>query len=566
MKTDGPTISSSMLRRGGAAVLARAGAHARTHARNLARLAALLAVLAVTGGAGGGCSETPPLQELQGPSTIAVRLADGERTGCGKGEQLLPYEIRWVKVRMSFELQDAAGERVSSYDGRIRLTMLPGEVDSSYLQLKEGLLEDVPIGIRQGFGHETRLWVETIDEGGGNVAGVSPRFCFTNPRLRHTQDSDLSYRSPLEKKQVLIDQGTLLVTGFSQTGFYVSDLSGCRVRPDWAEGQGRSRLDCLSEQRRVELTLTGTRPGEFRAPERIPGTPITVRPADAPNRWYEEGESYTVQENGWVVGIVRREEGAIPDGARVIVEYQGNALTFNSLYVYTYSVPFGVTPGTRVCSMQGGMTEFLGLTELCFPSYRIFLKGGAAAAAELRERPYNDEQVPDPRDDESYLFQECALDNPDWQGPEFVPDPIPIPAADIPGAEVPIFSSSDASFNLRHMKLDPYESALVRLEHVRLPTNWMSCDLDGSRMVDRCYDRDREEGRCLANQMAENDCEMACATAGLVGLRPGQRKADFASCTEVTSFASYGQYVVEVDDRRADGTVTATARINLNTR
>jgi len=66
--------------------------------------------------------------------------------------------------------------------------------------------------------------------------------------------------------------------------------------------------------------------------------------------------------------------------------------------------------------------------------------------------------------------------------------------------------------------------------------------------------------------MAENDCEMACATAGLVGLRPGQRKADFASCTEVTSFASYGQYVVEVDDRRADGTVTATARINLNTR
>lgn len=527
-------------------------------------LAAGILLLAAAASVAAGCSDEPALYGLEGPSTIAVELAPGTSTGCGEGEELLPYGSQWIPLRMSFALLDAAGQPVTSYSGRLKLTMIPGEVLAPYVTMQEGLIEDAPVSIRRGFGRETRIWVEAVDEGGGNVAGVSTRFCFSNPRVRDTQESDRSYRSPLQNQQVLIDQGTLIITGYSQSGFYVSDIAGCRPREGWREGDAGSRLDCSAELHRDELKLTGTRATDLRTSVRIPDSAVTVHPTDDPQQAFQEGTDYELAQGDDKITITRKAEGRIPDGATVLVDWIGPALAFNSLYVYSYSAPYGVNPGTRVCMMQGGITEFLGLTELGFPSYRIFLEGGSAAA--VRKRPYNDEQVPDPRDDDSYIFEECPLENPDWQGPAYVPDPIPIRGATIPGAEVPINDSRNPSANKRHMKLDPYESALVVLENVVLPSRWMSCDLDGSRMVDRCYDQDREEGRCLENQMAENDCEMACATAGKTGLRPGQRASDFAGCTELTNFGSYGQYVVEVQDLRPNGTVEAVGRINLNTR
>jgi len=522
----------------------------------------VVAGLLLCGGGLLGCSD-PTAVPLTGPQSVEVELVGGA-TGCELDDQgqpqLLDFGTGWHQVQLSFQVLDANGERDEEYDGKLDLKLLPGKCNPTVVEVKQGAAGPVTIAV-QGFGLDARLWAQARDDDGRGVAGVSPRLCFENPRVHDLQVSDVSYRSPLSGRQVLIDRGTLIATGTSTQGFFATDVSACGLRDgyqppaDPADVVDGEALDCTRSYVRQEVTLAGEEWALIPAPGIYPDTQVRVFPQgrDQP---FAAREAYKVQvQAGEAIGVARRRDSPIPDGDTVIVEYttDDDPLLFQSIYVYSYSAPYGVEVGSRFCSILGGVTEFLGLTEIGFPSYRVYLKGGASSA--VRERPINEELAPDPRDDDTFIFVECALDNPTWMGRAYLPPPVFLAAGTIPGAEVPVYRDS-------HMDVDRYESALVRLENITLPTRWLSCDLDGSRMVDRCYDQDWEEGRCLQNQKAENDCEMACATAGATGLRPGQQKADFAGCTELTNFDNYGQFVVTTRNAAGD----RSSRINLNTR
>lgn len=531
------------------------------------RARAALAVVALLGLVAAGCGD-PDLRSHDGPTTIRVSLEEGTLTGCElapDGERLLlPYTNSWYNVRVTMELLDAAGDVQTDYQGRVRVRMMPGEVNSDLYKMKDGAVRGALVQLRASYGHNSRIWVETLDEGGGSVAGVSPGFCFENPRLRDLQESDRSYHSPMEDQQVFVDHGTLIATGISKQGFYVTDVSGCSEKPEWSPEAGGSRIDCDTRRQWTRVQLVGTEAVQVPAPRVLGARGIEVLHKDGRRdkelEPYRVDEDYvaTVQEASSVT-VQRVEGGAIADGEDVLVQWVANehALSFASLFVFTFSAPFGVIPGTRFCSLQGGVTEFLGLTELGFPSYRVYLEGGAEAATP--ERPYNDEEVPDPRDDETFVFFECPLEDFHWSGVSYIPDPVRLYGRELPGAEIPVYDD-------KHMVPDRWEAGLVRVENVRMPLQWRSCDLDGSRQVDRCYDRDREEGRCLPNQMAENDCEMACTTAGKTGLRTGESREDYAGCTELTNYDTFGQYLVQVVDVDADGRETTTGRLNMTTR
>ncbi len=524
-------------------------------------LGSLGLTLGVLGGPA-GCSEAD-LAKRVGPTSIEITLAEGTRTGCepradGLGPDLLPFSATVYRARMTFQLVDADGQPWTEYNGRLFLRMMPGELENQIYEIKDGGIT-APIGIRRSYGKNAHVWAEVLDEGGNAVAGVSPDFCFENPRLRDLQEETRSYRSPMQDQQVFVSEGTLLVTGISQSGFYLSDIGGCRLKPEWQPGDG-SRVECSVRRVRRTLRFSGGEPQTFVVAGLLHAEGVTVYPeGGTEGEPYRVDEDYSITVSGGQIVVTPLDGGALPADGRAVVEYVINehALRFASLYVFTFSAPFGLVPGSRVCTLQGGVTEFLGLTELGFPSYRVFLEGGAAAAEAVR--PYNDEEVPDPRDDESFLFVECPLQDAEWQGPSYIPDPVVLSGSSFPGAHIPVYDDA-------HMVPDAFEAGLVRIENATLATQWRSCDLDGSRMVDRCYDQDREEGRCLENQKQENDCEMACATAGLTGLKPGERASDYAGCTEVTNYDSYGQFLVDVKDLAPDGRVIGGGRVNVNTR
>ncbi len=503
-----------------------------------------------------GCTGLPTVKEQEGPSSILVDLVEGE-TGCDSPLPL-SHEGGWTRLVLDLQMLDAQGDPYDAYDGRVMIKMIPGKVKMPLFQMQGGRLEHVAVDVRYGFGDDCHVLVEAIDEGGEGVAGVGPRLCFENPTVQDVQTSDRSYRSPMNQTQVHIDGGTLVATGISQKGFFLTDVSRCVPKPE-TPTDGSSALDCSRSHMTERFVLYGTEPYTFVADELLQeeGFELVVAGEADPGPFPED--QYQVRVDGARVSVSRVPGSQVPEGTPLALRWVSarNALYFGSLYVFTFHAPFGVDVGSRLCSVSGAVTEFLGLTEIGFPTYRVYLEGGAASAQ--RTRPYSEEEVPDPRDDESYIFVECPMENPDWKGPAFVPDPIRLKGADFPGAEVPVYDD-------RHMVLDPYESALVELHDVRLPTQWRSCDIDGSRMVDRCYDQDREEGRCDQNQKDENDCEMACTTAGAAYLRPGERPEDYVGCTELTNYRNFGQFVADVYDDDGAGHLVRTGRVNVNTR
>ena len=60
------------------------------------------------------------------------------------------------------------------------------------------------------------------EEEGTYIVGVSNELVYQNPRVADVQGS--GGRSPLEGEAVTIDRGTIVVTGISTEGFYVTDI------------------------------------------------------------------------------------------------------------------------------------------------------------------------------------------------------------------------------------------------------------------------------------------------------------------------------------------------------
>jgi hypothetical protein len=243
-------------------------------------------------------------------------------------------------------------------------------------------------------------------------------------------------------------------------------------------------------------------------------------------------------------------------------------LEWNSLFVFTFSNPFGVEVGTRLCEVSGGVKEFIGFTEIEFPTWRVYKKGGSEAAREeleeIRER-LDDDEVPDPREDEAIIFQECELEDLHLQGESAIPPPLHITSSMVPGVGVPIYEDV-------HLVLDRHEASLVAARDLILPKGFQTCDFNRNGLVESCFDSrcgalDRSSHEtvianicdesspqfgnddyceCSCNEVKETLCDNTCA-------------ANTAEqCSELATYKQFGQFAVTMGDS------PSAPRLNLN--
>ena len=253
---------------------------------------------------------------------------------------------------------------------------------------------------------------------------------------------------------------------------------------------------------------------------------------------------------------------------------------YSSVYAFTFGEPTGVKPGSCFCEVSGGVKEFLHFTEIVFPTWRVYKPGGREAAAEELEEErlrLGDDEVPDPRDDESIIFTECSgrddLDPLIWDehiakcsvADPFererltVPPPVLLNPADLPDVGV-------VPWDDKMKALDKHEASLVAIGPVHLPDRFENCDLNRDGEVDRCFNsmcpalnsQPRQSVidsvcndaqpiggcQCTCSELKESNCTESCART------PG--------CAERAAYEEFGQWGVTVGD--------GDRRMNLLTR
>ncbi len=377
------------------------------------------------------------------------------------------------------------------YSGRARVSVVPGElVSAERVQFTDGIAQ---VAVRWRFSYgETRIWVEDAgedpladceneldDDGDGltdqfdpdcqmgaegaappasYATGISPALHFARTRIRDLQFSPrCNTDTPLGGQNVTISTGTLVVTGTTQSGMYVTDLDG-------------------------------------------------------------------------------------PDGG------------YNSVYLFTFSNPGDVRRGDRLCSIAGNAAEFIGNTQLNFPSF---------VNADTNRNGQND----------AGDIVTCDLPKPDLIGPDAVPEPHLLTVQDLINEErAPtddfylvchpdggaIEGLQDASScasaaraltreELRaspidcardNFRMEPWEHALVAFEDVTISTRFEKCDFNDDGFIER---RGGQEG----------DCERECS--------------DDPLCTERISLEQFGQFAAGINCASVDPPV-CEGKIFISTR
>lgn len=253
-----------------------------------------------------------------------------------------------------------------------------------------------------------------------------------------------------------------------------------------------------------------------------------------------------------------------------------DAAEYGSIYVFTFGNPTGVKAGSCLCEVSGGIKEFLHFTEVVFPTWRVFKPGGReAAAVELEEERdrVGDDEVPDPRHDESIIFEECmpadlqacSIDDPFERERRTVPAPVRLDPAALPDVGV-------VPWDDRMKELDKHEASLVAIGPVHLPDAWENCDINRDGEVFRCFGGSRNpEQACPAlNSASERQVmETVCAGGVPVGgcgcscgsLRESVCTNECAAtpgCAERGAYEEFGQFGVTAGE--------GDRRINLVTR
>lgn len=211
----------------------------------------------------------------------------------------------------------------------------------------------------------------------------------------------------------------MVVTGIEPTGFYVTDLTGCRL---------------------VEQTRDSSGSTQVRTPE--------------------DPEPCVVQVNGVTTPIERTDAGmGTCLVAKTACRTRTNCTpylpgTFGSIFIFNFSYPEGLNVGDRLYTLGGSVQEFTSTTQLTFPSWTV--------AEHVRLLPPEQwtkwlSQVPVP----VVGGRMCGQDN----------------------VLAPFLTDSLCGHNRRNLKMESLESALVRLPRVRFPTVFKNCDFNADGQV-----------------------------------------------------------------------------------
>ena len=167
---------------------------------------------------------------LDGPLTFKVEISEGE---IGSKNSPVPFSKDEIEFSLSVRTIDQDGKTDTGFKGPVNFNIGPtGQLvlrQETSFALKKGVATDIPVKVRYIHG-KTHIWVEDVGtkgDPGSYATGLSEEIWFANPSLRNVQEPEKSSDSSLKNEFVEINIGDriLIVTGITNDGFYVTDIS-----------------------------------------------------------------------------------------------------------------------------------------------------------------------------------------------------------------------------------------------------------------------------------------------------------------------------------------------------
>lgn len=276
---------------------------------------------------GGGCAQDNGGRH-EGPSSIRVTLEEGDP---GSEDAPLAFTLDGLPFTLSLEVVDAAGRVDAGFDGFVRLSVVPGQLEIlrapegsvvGNIELTDGRADGVEVLVSRAFG-KAHLWAEEV--GFAPAAPGEAAACAN----REDDDGDGWWDFPA-------DPGCFFANDDSEeAGTYATGLSETLqfANPTLADIEGRSTASPLT------------------------GAAVTV----------DVGDRY---EPSVVVTRVANDGMNVSD-LRYLDDY-GHTFAFN------YSTPEGTRVCDRLSRLDGIVSEFFGFTEINFPSWEIVAWEGEA--------------------------------------------------------------------------------------------------------------------------------------------------------------------------------------------
>ncbi|MBE2254402.1 MAG: hypothetical protein IAE78_33045 [Myxococcus sp.] len=284
----------------------------------------------------------------------------------------------------------------------------------------------------------------------------------------------------------------MVVTGVESTGFYVTDITACRLKEVQQIGSLRVRTPEPKEPCRVALPDGGVADIED-----VPGA--------------RDGRCSISR----AACTARAQCSSYSPG------------TFASLFIFNFSFPEGLNQGDLLFSLSGAVQEFTSTTQLTFPAWTI-----AERVRLLPPAQWNKWLNLVPPVELNYRI--CGLDN----------------------VFSPFVTDALCGMSSTNLKLESLEGTLVKVRGVKFPDRFVNCDFDASGGVPFYCNRTdtdpmgttiRSWGNCdfdtppapePENERLERTCTQDCTL--------GRGQDGEQVCSETSTFIGFGQYAVEM--------------------
>jgi hypothetical protein len=291
-------------------------------------------------------------------------------------------------------------------------------------------------------------------------------------------------------------QSLMVVTGVDPSGFFVTDLTACRL---------------------VE----------------VPNDPVTGKvvvrtpePAEPCLASLPDGGIGPIEQSTQATGTCAISRRSCVKNGSTCARYLPS--TYAHMFIYNYNYPDGLNLGDLLFTVSGSVQEFTSTTQMVFPGWTI-----GESVRLLPQDQWNKwlDFVP-PVEINGRI---CGLDN----------------------AQVPFITDVLCGMSTSNLKMESLESGLVKIRGVKMPDRFTNCDFNGDGVVPFFCNRTVTDeqgnssatwGNCdfstppapeLANDAAERTCLQNCV------LSRGA-DADVGVCSEASTFEGFGQYVVEM--------------------
>ncbi len=458
-----------------------------------------------------------------------------------KGTKECPYAIARgeIEIDVVATARDAKGQPALTFEGPVSFRVVPGDLTGGY-EYRSGTAVKGVVTATIRTAHQyggVRIWAEDappqpIFADGGLTPGADGGLP-VEP-ARRTYATGLSRVVHFEEPTIAKVQ---IPDGFdNRSSPLVGEFITIGKNPESGE---RLLQTCVADPQRngqpALMVVTGTDPSGFfvtdisacRMPEPGIGT------SDGP-RTPEPKVCLATLVDGGVVSIEDAVDGGLPrtsDPARcqignepctassACVSYLPS--TFGHMFIYNYSFPEGLDEGDLLWTLSGSVQEFTSTTQLTFPAWTI--------AEKVRRLPPDQWnkwlQYAPPVEVHNRL---CGSEN----------------------VFAPFLTDQLCGHNRRNLKMESNESGLVVVRRVKMPTDFASCDFNNDLQVPFfCETRttDWVWASCSfppspPEPPAETE-ERLCNQECVIGANEWKGKV----CSERTTYVGFGQYVVEMN-------------------